>query len=208
MDCNKTRKSSFLFNILDVIVIPTASGIDVYGIIKHSEICRKDVQGMEFNKLDKSVVKAWRMQRLFGILFLVLISVVASVILQNIDMAEQMEHGIYVAIVGLLCYKSIGCVVFPKIAYMQWGYRITEDRVEIRKGIFFIETTIVPVVRIQHITVSQGPIYRRLGLYKVEISLASGSFEIEGLTELASQSISQGLKDKLYARLESEDCQI
>lgn len=91
--------------------------------------------------------------------------------------------------------------VLPQIEYRQWGYIIEEDKVVIRHGIFFVTKSIVPIIRIQNITISQGPINRRLGLYKLELSLASGSFEIVGLNRETAEFIGENLKQRLYARV-------
>ena len=101
----------------------------------------------------------------------------------------------------LLCYLAIGMVIFPIIEYKQWGYKVEEDKVVIRHGIFFIQKTIIPIIRIQNITISQGPINRRLGLFQVEMALASGSFSIEGLDKETADAISENLKAKLYRRI-------
>ena len=107
-----------------------------------------------------------------------------------------------VAIV-LAVYKIVGLIIYPQIEYKQWGYIISEDRVDIRHGIFFVKHTIIPVVRIQHITVSQGPINRKLGVYEVEMSLASESFEIPCLSKDVADEIADNLKSRLYNRLEA-----
>jgi len=98
----------------------------------------------------------------------------------------------------------IGIILYPIIEYKQWRYAITEDKVEIRHGIFFITTTVIPIIRVQHITISRGPIYRKLGLSAVKIFLASGSFEIEGLRENIANTISENLKSRVMERLNKE----
>ena len=76
---------------------------------------------------------------------------------------------------------------------------------DIHHGIFFVTNTIVPIIRIQHITVSQGPINRRLGLYDVELSLASDNFKIECLAKDIADEIAENLKNKLYTRLKTKE---
>jgi len=98
----------------------------------------------------------------------------------------------------------IGIVIYPIIEYKQWRYAITEDKVEIRHGIFFVTTTVIPIIRVQHITISRGPIYRKLGLSSVKIFLASGSFDIEGLLENTATVISESLKSSVMERLNKE----
>ncbi|MDO4546372.1 MAG: PH domain-containing protein, partial [Bacillota bacterium] len=76
---------------------------------------------------------------------------------------------------------------------------------EIVHGIFFITRDIIPVIRIQNITVKQGPIYRRYDLHTVEIALASGKFEIVGLSRQTADEIAEALRQKLYTRLEQKE---
>ena len=95
-------------------------------------------------------------------------------------------------------------MLYPELEYRQWGYIVEEDRVVIRHGIFFVKKVIIPIIRIQNITVSQGPINRKLGIYSLEMSLASGSFAIEGLNKETADFISENLKAKLYERLQKK----
>ena len=53
---------------------------------------------------------------------------------------------------------------WPPRAYQHSFYRIDEQGVEIRKGVYWRIVINVPRSRVQHIDVSQGPIERRYGL--------------------------------------------
>lgn len=88
-----------------------------------------------------------------------------------------------------------------RLEYRQWGYYITDDRVVIRHGVHWVSETVVPVIRIQDITTKQGPVMKLYGLYKVEINLASGTYEIPGLTEETANDIVDKLKSRLYSRV-------
>ena len=154
---------------------------------------------MEYKKLDPKAKTSWRIKR--GISFAVLV-VVCAIISLLVPYEELYGKIIEIAVTVFLAYKLIGLIVYPMIEYKQWGYTISEDRVDIRHGIFFVKHTIIPVIRIQHITVSQGPINRQLGLYEVEMSLASESFQIPCLSKETADEISENLKAKLYDRLE------
>ena len=63
----------------------------------------------------------------------------------------------------------------------------------------------IPIVRIQHITIFQGPINRKLGISCININTASGQFSIEGISNEDASLIAEGLKSKLYTRLEAQD---
>ena len=53
---------------------------------------------------------------------------------------------------------------WPPIAHQHTHYRIDEQGIEIRKGVYWRIVINVPRSRVQHIDVSQGPIERRYGL--------------------------------------------
>ena len=159
---------------------------------------------MEYEKLDEKAILSWRIRRIISF-FVILITVVAGLlILNNTELDNKYRNYIYIATGLLLLYKLIGIILYPIIEYKQWRYAITEDKVEIRHGIFFITTTVIPIIRVQHITISRGPIYRKLGLSAVKIFLASGSFEIEGLRENIANTISENLKSRVMERLNKE----
>ena len=159
---------------------------------------------MNYEKLDKKAILSWRIRRIISF-FVILITVVAGLlILNNTELDNNYRNYIYIATGLLLLYKLIGIILYPIIEYKQWRYAITEDKVEIRHGIFFITTTVIPIIRVQHITISRGPIYRKLGLSAVKIFLASGSFEIEGLRENIANTISENLKSRVMERLNKE----
>lgn len=156
---------------------------------------------MEYNKPNKKAIKAWRISEGIAFIIITLIVAPAMFFLLRSEWDSPWKPIIIIGLVLLELYAIIGLLIFPQIEYKQWGYLVEEDRVVIRHGIFFVKTTIVPIIRIQNITVSQGPINRSLGLYKVEMSLASGSFGIEGLDQETADQISDNLKSRLYARI-------
>lgn len=160
---------------------------------------------MNYEKLDKKAILSWRIGRIIGFLFFGAIFVGGLLFANNMEAIEPYIHYGYIVVGLLVLYMVAGIVVYPEIEYRQWRYVITEDKVEIRHGIFFVKTTVIPIVRIQHITMSRGPIYRKLGLSKVTIFLASGSFDIEGLNEMVANTISENLKTRVFERLNKEN---
>ena len=159
---------------------------------------------MNYEKLDEKAILSWRISRIISFLFIFITLGGVLLFLNNADLENKYKNYIYIAIGLLLLYKLIGIILYPIIEYQQWRYAITQDKVEIRHGIFFITTTVIPIIRVQHITISRGPIYRKLGLSSVKIFLASGSFDIEGLGEDTANVISENLKSRVMERLNKE----
>lgn len=157
---------------------------------------------MDYIKLDKKAITSWRVNRILRMPVWLIVCVAAFIGGLYIPLST-LSIVVKVLAIALAVYKIVGIIIYPQIEYKQWGYIISEDRVDIRHGIFFVKHTIVPVVRIQHITVSQGPVNRKLGLYEVEMSLASDSFQIPCLSKEVADEIADNLKSRLYNRLEA-----
>lgn len=160
---------------------------------------------MGYERLDKKAIKSWRVGRGLTLLILFILYAAVFVAQNRFDLPSKIYYIAIILFSLLIVYKIIGIIFFPIIEYKQWKYRITDDSVEICHGIFFIDRVIIPIIRIQNISISQGPINRKFGLYKIEISLASGSFKLEGLTKDISDEISENLKNKLFARLQKKE---
>lgn len=159
---------------------------------------------MEYRRLDKRVIKSWRIGRLIALCVVLAITVPATIFLCHSSWESVWKWILIGGMALLAVYTAIGLLFYPKLEYLQWGYIVEDDKVVIRHGIFFVKKMIIPIIRIQNITVSQGPINRKMGIYTLEMALASGSFEIEGLDKETADTISENLKAKLYKRLDEK----
>ncbi len=160
---------------------------------------------MEYSKPDKKAITAWRISRIMGFVIALIVCTAIGMAGGHLWETEKWKQLLHLGLAIFLLYKLAGIFFYPIIEYKQWGYRITEDKAEIRHGIFFITNSIVPLIRIQHITLSQGPVKRSLGLYDVELSLASDNFKIQCLTKSTAEKIAENLKARLYSRLEYQE---
>ena len=157
---------------------------------------------MDYIKLDKKAITSWRIGRILRLPIWLIVCAAAFIGGMVLPVAGIIVKALAVA---LAVYKIAGIIIYPQIEYRQWGYKISEDKVDIRHGIFFVTHSVIPVVRIQHITVSQGPINRRLGLHEVEMALASNNFEIPCLSKEVADEIADNLKSRLYNRLHANE---
>lgn len=85
---------------------------------------------------------------------------------------------------------------WPTRAYQHTFYRVDEQGIEIRKGVYWRVVINVPRSRVQHIDVSQGPIERRFGLGTLVIYTAGtdhAKVELSGLEHGRALSIRQYL---------------
>ena len=67
-------------------------------------------------------------------------------------------------------------------------YEIRPDEIDLQRGILWIERTLVPLARIQHVDTRQGPVQRRFGLSTVVFYTAAGPNQIPELsTQVAAE---------------------
>jgi membrane protein YdbS with pleckstrin-like domain len=86
-----------------------------------------------------------------------------------------------VAILAFLVWLSIK---WPEWHFARASYRLNEMGLEIRLGVVWRVQIAVPIARVQHADVSQGPLQRQFGLGKLTIHTAgthNASVELDGL---------------------------
>ncbi|KEI17924.1 PH domain-containing protein [Clostridium haemolyticum] len=154
---------------------------------------------MKYNRLNKNAKKAWFLSNLIG-----LIIIGGILIGLKIYFSEKVvKHSFIVNIILgiILSILILDVLVKPIIEYKQWKYIITEDRIEFVHGIYFLTTTIIPIVRIQHIDIEEGPINRIYNLAKINIHTAGGEHKIEGLPKEKALQICEYIKDRIQVKV-------
>ena len=74
--------------------------------------------------------------------------------------------------------------IAPARRFTRWGYQFGTDQLRIARGYLFRSDTVVPLGRIQHIDVREGPIMRRYGLAELRVHTAgnhNASVSLPGL---------------------------
>lgn len=72
-----------------------------------------------------------------------------------------------------------------------WTYYIDESHIELHHGFFFRKQIIIPIARVQNVTLNQGPILRMRNLQKIEIVTAAGSSNIAGLKSSQADTLKE-----------------
>ena len=131
------------------------------------------------HSLDPRVIP---LQRIGGGIFTTVIalgSLVALVIAD--DGAPWLRGAAWLALVLLATWHAYR---WPPRAYAHTSYRVDDQGIEIRKGVYWRVVINVPKSRVQHIDVSQGPIERNYGLGTLVIYTAGtdhAKVQLDGL---------------------------
>src|SRR5690606_18402112 len=77
-----------------------------------------------------------------------------------------------------------GVVIVGLIPNLRWKwcrYEVREEEIDVQKGWLVVKRTIIPMVRVQHVDTSHGPLLRKFDLASVHISTAATVHEIPAL---------------------------
>jgi hypothetical protein len=117
------------------------------------------------HRLDPRVIS---LERITGGIFIALIATGSLIGLSvRLLVGDELPVGrillpiLWLSLVLLGAWKAYS---WPARAYQHTSYRVDDQGIEIRKGVYWRVVINVPRSRVQHIDVSQGPIERRFGL--------------------------------------------
>lgn len=161
-----------------------------------------------YEKLSLNAKKSWIIGRVISTIIISCILIGGKFFLgKNIDNFKAISNYYTLAIIIIIAIMIISTIVSPIIEYKQWRYMITNDKIEFTQGIYFKKRVIIPVIRIQHIQLNQGPINKFLNLFNIIIFTAGGLHKIPNIEAKRAEEISEYLKElikvKFYRELEN-----
>src|SRR5688500_16806990 len=126
--------------------------------------------GDEFLPLDPRVVTLWRLGSAvgFGIPLAAALAACAAAWL----MRPELLLPAAVATTVVAALFAWGVAVRPGRAYRAWGYRIDDRVLELRSGVVFQVSQLLPLARLQHVDLRRGPLERSLGLASLALHTA------------------------------------
>ena len=144
------------------------------------------MKGEPAERLDPRAITLWRITGLLNALPLLVGAGFAGWALTRFG-----AFSLLVAALPVLAVLVLGVVVVgvaPGLRWRRWRYEIRPDEIDLQRGILWVERTLVPLARIQHVDTRQGPLQRRFGLSTVVFYTAAGPNQIPELsTQVAAE---------------------
>jgi len=142
-----------------------------------------------------------RVARIIGFLVILPISL-APLALFTVGWAVGGIPGlVYLGILGawLLILGSFLMFAYrwPAVRHRHLRYLVEEGGLRIRRGVFWRKVIWIPITRVQHTDVSQGPVQRKYGLGTLTVhtaGTAGASISLEGLEHGIASSLSDHLR--------------
>lgn len=133
------------------------------------------------NRLDQRVIGVWRIQALVSA-----VPVLLGMLVLAWALARYTELPVLLALVPALLvavWLILSLTAVPAYRYRRWRWEVTADEIRLQRGVIIIERTVIPMVRVQHVDTSQGPINGAFGLSEVHVATAAGKHSIPALAD-------------------------
>lgn len=160
--------------------------------------------GTPFEQIDSRSITLGRISRL---IFAVVVAcgIVVGLLILWLTNGLDVTFGITAAAgLCLVLLLFVGAFIWPVWEYKCTSWRLNEIGLEIHYGVFWQHRISVPVARVQHADVSQGPLQRRFELGKLTVHTAgtqNASVELNGI----AHSVAVELRNKIVSQRRSSD---
>jgi len=140
-----------------------------------------------------------RLERIGGLIFstivLVAFMIGLGILWYNIGF-HVVWFGVAAGATALVIFSFVMAFFWPAVVHRHASWRLDEEGLEIRRGVLWRHQITIPLGRVQHADVSQGPLQRTMDLGTLTIHTAgtqNASVGLEGLTH----SIAISLRDQI-----------
>jgi uncharacterized protein len=111
-----------------------------------------------------------------------LMATVAALIVSGI-LQSSVGGGAAVWMLLPIVVAAIAVGAVPELRWRRWRYEVRDEEIDLMHGTVRITRTLVPMLRVQHVDTTQGPIDQALGLATVVVHTAAGATTIPALEE-------------------------
>ena len=129
-------------------------------------------------RISSKGLTVWRISGAIHSFFALLVSGAAVALTIIFDWPSVI---IGIAVLALVLYAYLFIILFPTLRWKRWRYEVRENEIELQHGVFVIKRTLVPMIRVQHVDMQQGPILRKYQLATITVSTAATVHEIPAL---------------------------
>lgn len=130
-----------------------------------------------------------------SLIILAAIVIITAILYPIITDSYEISSMAVTAFFALIVLIAIYLLIWPAVYYARYRYRIKEDRIDIRRGVFVVRHTVVPTERIHQLEVARGPINNLFGLADVTMTTAGGIATIQYLDKEVATKIADSLNE-------------
>lgn len=156
--------------------------------------------GEPAKQIAKEALTVWRIRGIIASVISLLVFISITVTIFIFDWPKWL----IACLVAIWLIESYFVIIFsPTIRWRRWRYEVREQEIEIQHGLFIIKKTLIPMIRVQHVDNTQGPLLKKYHLSNIQISTAATTHEIPALYEEEAEELRHTISR--LARVEEED---
>ena len=145
--------------------------------------------------LDKGQLTVMRVHAAFAALLLLAVGAAAERILH--ERIGLMFGAILLPLLPLLLWTAL---VVPARRFRAWGYRMSVEELHVRRGSWTRTETFVPIDRVEHIDIAQGPLERACGVSRLIVHTA-GTLHSQIVLPGLPRPVAEAMRDEIRARI-------
>lgn len=127
------------------------------------------------------------------------IAIAAELVLRS---ATDLPSGLVAIPIALSLVYPV--LIAPVRHFGAWRYGLGADELRLRRGVLTEVETHVPLARVQHVDISQGPIERAFGVCRLLLHTAGTANSLVVLPGL-SRATAEAIRDEIRARIRTEE---
>jgi len=136
------------------------------------------LRAQPIHQISRKGLTVWR---LYGVIQTLVLLIVAVLVSYGTYYFEWPLFIYYIAGAIVVLSAVLSVFIFPKIRWERWRYEVREHEIEVQHGLFVVKRTLIPMVRVQHVDTTQGPILKKYDLGNISISTAATVHTIPAL---------------------------
>ena len=151
-------------------------------------------------KLPLSAKSVWR---IYSFIQIAVLTVIYSLLLYILNDSFVPLYVKFVVGLVLVVYFIVIILIVPNVRWNILSYEVRDHEIEIQTGLFVVKRTIIPIIRVQHVDVMQGPLIKKKNLANIDITTAATTHTIPLLHSKDADELR--LKISELARMAKED---
>ncbi len=110
-----------------------------------------------------------------------LMATVAALVVAGVLQSQAPGGAVWILLPVVVA--AVGIFAVPELRWRRWRYEVRDEEIDLRHGTITITRTLIPMLRVQHVDTTRGPLDQLFGLATVVIHTAAGETTIPALDE-------------------------
>ena len=154
-------------------------------------------------RISKESIRVWRLSNILEEATILIVLGGLWYLSELYDWKQWITY-LLIVLIGLTIITAIYTIILgPYYKYKTWRYGIDEEYVQIKRGYFIEEYTVIPMTKVEYVSTHQGPLLRKYQLYDVEIGTTTTNHTIPAIP--AEQAMALREQIAIFAKVKDSD---